>query len=91
MQTKEQKKNGGDPGMRLAYISGAFRAEWVGQLWHSELLSLGDMLEKHRSLGKYLFGHRMSLGFGPLELPTSGLLQKERNHSLPKTCFNGWS
>ena len=32
-------------------------------------------------------GPRMTTGFGPFELPTRGLLQKGRDHSPPKACF----
>ena len=39
-------------------------------------------------------GPRMTMGFGPFELPTRGLLQKGRDHSPPKVCFEepafGW-
>ena len=31
--------------------------------------------------------HRMTTGFGLFELPTCGLLQRERDHSPPKACF----
>ena len=51
---------------------------------------LGDMLNiKSTSLqGSTLSGHcMMTTGFGPFELPTRGLLQKGRNHSPPKVCF----
>ena len=34
-----------------------------------------------------LSGPRMTMGFGPFELPTRGLLQKGRDHSPPKACF----
>ena len=34
-----------------------------------------------------LSGPRMTTGFGPFELPTRGLLQKGRDHSPPKVCF----
>ena len=34
-----------------------------------------------------LSGPRMTTGFGPFELPTHGLLQKGRDHSPPKVCF----
>ena len=37
--------------------------------------------------GSTLSGPRMTTGFGPFELPTRGLLQKGRDHSLPKVCF----
>ena len=37
--------------------------------------------------GSILSGPRMTTGFGPFELPTRGLLQKGRDHSPPKVCF----
>ena len=37
--------------------------------------------------GSTLSGPRMTMGFSPFELPTRGLLQKGRDHSLPKFCF----
>ena len=37
--------------------------------------------------GSTLSGPRMTTGFGPFELPTHGLLQKGRDHSPPKVCF----
>ena len=37
--------------------------------------------------GSTLSGPRMTAGFGPFELPTRGLLQKGRDHSPPKVCF----
>ena len=49
---------------------------------------LGDMLKKYTGLqGSTLSGPRMTTGFGPFELPTRGLLQKGRDHSPPKVCF----
>ena len=40
-----------------------------------------------KSTGLILSGHRMTTGFGNIELPTRGLLQNGREHSLPKFCF----
>ena len=37
--------------------------------------------------GSTLSGPHMTTGFGPFELPTRGLLQKGRDHSPPKVCF----
>ena len=38
--------------------------------------------------GVLFTSHRMTTGFGPYELPTHGLLQKGRDHSLAeKACF----
>ena len=37
--------------------------------------------------GSSLSCPRMTTGFGPFELPTRGLLQKGRDHSPPKICF----
>ena len=37
--------------------------------------------------GSTLSGPHMTTGFGPFELPTRGLLQKRRDHSPPKVCF----
>ena len=37
--------------------------------------------------GSTLSGPRMTTGFGPFELLTRGLLQKVRDHSPPKACF----
>ena len=48
-----------------------------------------DMLKKKNTglQGSTLSGPRMTTGFGPFELPTRGLLQKGRDHSPPKVCF----
>ena len=49
---------------------------------------VGGMLKKITGLqGSTLSGPRMTTGFSPFELPTRGLLQKGRDHSLPKFCF----
>ena len=49
---------------------------------------LGDMLKKNTGLqGSTLSSPRMTTGFGPFELPTCGQLQKGRDHSSPKACF----
>ena len=46
------------------------------------------MLKKNTGLhGSTLSGPHMTTGFGPFELPTRGLLQKGRDHSPPKVCF----
>ena len=45
------------------------------------------MLKKNGLQGSTLSGPRMTTGFGPFELLTHGLLQKGRDHSLPKFCF----
>ena len=37
--------------------------------------------------GSTLSGPRMTMGFGPFELPTRGLLQKGWDHSPPKVYF----
>ena len=37
--------------------------------------------------GSTLSGHCMTMGFGPSQLKIRGLLQKGRNHSLPKACY----
>ena len=69
--------------------------KWVGHLWlkwMGRLLFLGDMNTGLQ--GSTLSGPRMTTGFGPLELPTRGLLQKGRDHSPPKVCLRspafGW-
>ena len=49
-----------------------------------------DMLKKIQNTGlqgSTLSGPSMTTGFGPFELPTRGLLQKGRDHSPPKVCF----
>ena len=38
--------------------------------------------------GSTLSDHRMTTGFGPFELQTCGLLQRGRDHSPPKACFD---
>ena len=45
------------------------------------------MLKNTGLQGSTLSGPRMTTGFGPFKLPTRGLLQKGRDHSLPKVCF----
>ena len=61
--------------------------KWMGRL----VTVLGDMLKKKEIntglQGSTLSGPRMTTGFGPFELPTRGLLQKGRDHSPPKACF----
>ena len=65
--------------------------KWVGHLWLKwvgKLLFGRDMLKKNTDLqGSTISGPRMTTGFGPFELPTRGLLQKGRDHSLRKVCF----
>ena len=69
----------------------------MGQLWQSELLFFffcfffffffffWEICSKNTGLqGSTLSGPRMTMGFGPFELPTHGLLQKGRDHSPPK-------
>ena len=46
-----------------------------------------EMLKNTGLQGSTLSGPCMSTGFGPFEFPTSGLLQKGRDHSPPKFCF----
>ena len=60
----------------------------VGQLWQSELLFLGGNAQKNAGFqGSTPSDHHMTIGGGPFELPTHGLLQKGRDHSPPKACF----
>ena len=48
----------------------------------------GRYAQKNTGLqGSTLSSPRMTTGFGPFELPTRGLLQKRRDHSPPKVCF----
>ena len=49
-------------------MDGALWLKWVGQLWQSELLFLGDMLENTGLQGSTFSGPRMTMGFGPFEL-----------------------
>ena len=46
-----------------------------------------DMLKSTGLQGGTLSDHCMIMGFIPFKLSTCGLLQKGRDHSLPKTCF----
>ena len=51
------------------------------------VIVFGELCSKHTGLqGIALSSHRMTSGFGPSELPTSGLLQKGQDHSPPKVC-----
>ena len=50
--------------------------KWVGQLWQSKLLFRLEVCSKNAGLSD----HRMTTGFGPFELPTSGLLQRGRDN-----------
>ena len=66
--------------------------KWVGQLWQSGLFfggggGGGDVLENTGLQGSILSGSLMTMGFGPFELPTRGLLQRGWDHSPPKVCF----
>ena len=45
------------------------------------------MLKNTSHQSSTLSDPRMTTGFSPFEFPTRGLLQKERDHSLPKFCF----
>ena len=48
----------------------------------------GRYAQKNTGLqGSTLSGPRMTMGFGPFELPTHGLRQKGWDHSPPKACF----
>ena len=68
-------------------MGGTFTVQMVGQLCQSGLLFC-FWLKKNTGLqGSILSSHRMTTGFGNIELPTSGLLQKGREHFLPKFCF----
>ena len=52
------------------------------------LTVFGRYAQKNTGLqGSTLSGPRMTTGFGPFQLPTRGLLQKGRDHSPPKVCF----
>ena len=51
-------------------------------------LFFGRYAQKNTCLqGSTLSSHRMTMGFGPFELPTHGLLQKGWDHSPTKFCF----
>ena len=73
----------------MPQIGGAFIAQiHVGGTVKVSYCFLGDMLKKSTGIqGSTLFGHRMTTGFGPTEPSTCGLLQKGRDHSSPKACF----
>ena len=45
----------GNLGWSIYDLKGQLWLKWVGQLWQSEILFLGDMLEKHWSSGEYSF------------------------------------
>ena len=56
--------------------------------WGGLVTVFGRCAQKITGLqGSTLSGPRMTTGFGPFELPTRGLLQKGRDHSPPKACF----
>ena len=60
-------------------MCGAIMAQMGGAVSFSEICSKNTGLQ-----GSTLSGPPMTTGFGPFELPTSGLLQ---DHSPPKVCF----
>ena len=61
----------------------------MGHLWVKWMGSyfFREMLKNTGLQGSTLFGPCMTIGFGPFELPTRGLLQKGRDHSPPKFYF----
>ena len=59
-----------------AFMVGHLWLKCVEQAWQEELWFLGDALENTGLEGSTLFSHLMTIGFGPFELPTHGLLQK---------------
>ena len=63
--------------------------KWVGHLWVKWMGHnfFQEMLKNTGLQGSTLSGPCMTTGFGPFELLTRGLLQKGRDHSLPKFCF----
>ena len=66
---------------------GSYGSNGWGSYGKVSYCSLGDMLENTCLQGSTLSGHRMTTGFSPFEFPTSGLLQKGRENSPPKACF----
>ena len=63
----------------MTEMSGAFMAQMGGAVvfWR-------DMLTKSTGLQRStLSGHCMTMGFGPFELPTRGLLQKGQDKQAP--------
>ena len=78
-----------DMGMGHSWLNGSSICDsnGVGQLWQIELLFL-EVCSKNTGLqGSTISSHHMTMGFGPFELPTHGLLQKGWDHSPPKACF----
>ena len=81
--------------MAVAEVWSRVGCKWVGHLqfrWWGSYAKVDYIfcfwLKKNTGLqGSILSGHRMTTGFGNIELPTRGLLQKGREHSLPKFCF----
>ena len=60
--------------------------DWWGSQGKVNSCFLGNMLKNNAGLQEsILSGYHMTMGFGPFELPTRGLLQKGRDHSL------GWT
>ena len=54
----------------------------------TELLFRLEICSKIAGLqGSTLSDHHMTTGFGPFELPTCGLVQREPDHSAPEACF----
>ena len=56
---------------------------WQSKLSHLEICSTNAGLQVST-----LSGHCMTTGFGPFELSTYGLLQRGRDHSPAKGCFD---
>ena len=68
----------------MAEMGGAIMAQMDGAV----VIFLWDVCSKNTGLQRStLSGPHMTRGFGPFELPTHGLLQKGRDHSPPKVCF----
>ena len=57
-----------------------------GAVAAKSVILFGDILKNAGLQGSTLSDHRMTMGFIPFKLPTCGLLQKEWDHSPPKTC-----
>ena len=70
----------------MTLMGGAFMAQMDGAVSYC----FWEICSKKKNTGlqgSTLSGPRMTTGFGPFELPTRGLLQKGRDHSPPKVCF----
>ena len=61
--------------------------EGLWRFWQPKVVSQTDHSDHFGMTVATVSSPRMTTGFRPFELTTPSLLQKGRDHSLPKACF----